>query len=283
MNLVPELIYKVLEFVVCINVKVKTRSTKVDLYDDDEHQAKDTLLACSVLSRTWRDCTLPHLYHTVAMYCDPRRKHYINAASRHYRRLEDFVAFLAAFPQFQPLIKDLRVFFPRDACTEGLDPEISRDREAHDVLLVAKVIDSLPQLRVLHLLDVRLHSCGRAAIQALGLASQRTLHRFEYVMNIYRHWREMDGILDLLSLFSDIKALYLQGVSFQELIPDGSVSSEQQNLGDGLNMNLETLRLVSCARVEKFVRIFGPIITAAAQPRALAHHQPFCGASYARA
>lgn len=260
----PELIYQILSFIACTAVKARSRDL-TGLYSEDERKAKDTLLICSLVSRTWRENTLPYLFHTIAMYCEPQGDHPSNPAHHRHRDLPDFLAFLTASPRIGPYIKELRLFLSPPDGVDGSDPRHFDPRAslAYDALLVAEVVDRLPCLRVLHLRDLGLRACGRSAMQKFG--RQRTLHRLECIKIDLRHQETttMGGLLDLLSVFSNVKALSLTDIGLGTISPGGS--SEPFNL-DLSSLGLETLCLVNCTAVDTFVRTFGPALASMRKP-----------------
>ena len=147
-HLPPEISDCIFSIVAC-NRK-RTSFTPNTLYDDEEGEAKDDLLSCSLVSRAWRLAILPHLFHTVAFYV----RHRTFEPSQHEcvfgecpcRTIGAFRAVVDARAAIRVNIREVRIGQYHGNKKLSVDPKI-------DVVELVSLLHQLPNLRVVELQD----------------------------------------------------------------------------------------------------------------------------------
>lgn len=214
------------------------------LYTPEERQAKDELLKYSAVSRTWRQMTLPYLFHTVAMHLD------LPIRSTEYQTpdigLSDFLAFLA-FVDFQSVtqnyIKELRL--------ATLNHKVDDDMYQCNPTLLFTILRHLPRLRVLELQDVRLSSCEPQDLLALGppIPLDRFYYGRTHRQNLPVRTRTMLSVLHSLAS----SELYLDGFYLRS---DDPSESDLPNGSDiPLQLQPRSLSLIDISPIDKVISI----------------------------
>ncbi|KAJ3521926.1 hypothetical protein NM688_g8950 [Phlebia brevispora] len=238
---------RILSFVAC--TKDRTCSGEVrQIYNADEAKAQDTFLACSLVSRAWREVTLPFLYHTLGMYCDPRGEPAFRPFRGRIRQPQDFLGFLIEFPHIQPCIRELRLSRPLGNVRPDDIYAAAVRHPSYDIIVMAEIVERLPRLRVLHVQSVYFHYFYLPIRSALP----RPLERFEYIANISPVQEMGPPFAALLSLFSDVKVLYLYGLTFRPM--ESNTSSCRPDL------RYETLHLIKSSGLDMFARMFRSVL-----------------------
>ncbi|KAJ3556010.1 hypothetical protein NM688_g2267 [Phlebia brevispora] len=178
----------------------------IGLYSKEEREGKDALLVCSTLSRSWRTLVLPYLFHTVAMYFDPRLECSAGfPPSRLYRSLRDFLAFMDSAPVIRHIVQELRLAF---GCQNALAKP--KGSLACDTVSLVKILHRLPRLRVLELQDVSLNCAEVSALADIGppLSLDRLYYGMRPGTGSDAH---CDELFPLLHAFSEVRELHLDG------------------------------------------------------------------------
>ncbi|KAJ3546522.1 hypothetical protein NM688_g5509 [Phlebia brevispora] len=118
----------------------------------------------------------------------------------------------------------------------------------YDVALMAEIIEKLPHLRVLHVQHVYFHQ----SYFPISPALPRSLQRFEYIANISPVPEMGQPLAALLSLFSDIKVLYLYGLRFSPMEPN--------TMSRRPDLRYETLHLIKSSDFDMFARMFRSVL-----------------------
>ncbi|KAJ3557605.1 hypothetical protein NM688_g1382 [Phlebia brevispora] len=183
----------------------------------------------------------------------------INRPHHYHRRLEDFLTFLASSPRTRSYVLELRLIRPRFTnCVDDAQADAGAVATCH-LAVLAEVVQKLPHLRTLHLQGVVFPTPEPFVTPSTWVP--RSLHRFEYIIPIaYGYSIGVGNATNVLSLFSSIRLLHLQGWNFDLLESTTSpdpLSSE---------LSIEALNLVNFGGIDAFLRKFGPVLASTVSP-----------------
>ena len=235
MNFPPELSNHIVSFIAC-NVVRHGNWGDAGPYDPEEVTAKDDLLACSTVCRTFRQVILPHLFHTVAMYFDPRlteseEHEYIE--DRFIRSPSEFLAMLDDCPAIRDNVQQLRL------ARDWENDDHGSDSDARWLVAVAR---KLPKLRILELQDVYFDLV--AAEELIGLQPLLNLDRFYYGLRCAKMNDDVQfaTVLSFMRCFEQIRDVHFD--SFHFVINESETSL--------FPLGIESMVFRSCETMAKF-------------------------------
>ncbi|KAJ3543875.1 hypothetical protein NM688_g5809 [Phlebia brevispora] len=205
-----------------------------ELYDIEQREAKDFLIDCSNVCRTWRQIALPYLFHTIAFYFDPvlgenisksgcpaRRDHEAHCTCKRWRSLDAFFRFIDKSPHIANLIQELRLF--QDDCENGRPPR-QLDGIPCDLIQLSSILHRLPNLRVLCLQDIVLEYKEPEELRKLAaVGPPLSLDRFYFGIDPTSvEDTEFGLFLPLVTMLGDVREFHLDHVDVRTAFDGGN-------------------------------------------------------------
>lgn len=179
------------------------------IYTQDEIENRNTLLACSRLCHRWRQLAVPCLLRTLSLWFSPVETGQRETTLHPHRSPSSILSLLESYPVLRHSLEELRLTF---------EDALGSHRYPCDTAVFGRILDQLPQLRVLQLVNV---AFSPGDMSAAG--PPRRLNRLDIftVLSGYRR-RPVNDLSPLLCLFEYIGTLRLENKysASQDTIPN---------------------------------------------------------------
>lgn len=222
----PAVLKRILDFVASHVIKEYNYFNE-SFYGDYEGNDKYYVASCSGVSRAWHQAALPHLFYTLAAHIDPRhegRRTFNLEKGNSARSLTEIIEGINTLPVFREYTKEIRL--RRDPMIE----EFTGKWATADSRLVARIFYSLPNLRVIDLVDLEFPRVDPATITAIAPSTgKKSVERFRFMTGVPQPdehgwtWAlALEPLVGLINCFTDIGELFLDGVCWVPVDDEGS-------------------------------------------------------------